>query len=323
MSAAIFATAVALAFAVVWLGTLVLPYGKAVKVRNAFLFRRGAAADFDWSPDRAPADFRIERAQPPEPIRRAVAESEAPAIEDDWQRALAIAGLLLRHAQESRPIRADLVSTFRGIVAGGGYCADYVRAYIAAAAAANLFCRQWAFSFDGFGGHGHTFVEIYDRGDGRWKFLDIHNNVFAARRGEHAPLSALQLRAALVAQPEEVEFRPATAGRLGWPHPEKLRAYYLRGVSEWYLWWGNDVVSRERRGASAALSLLSGTLAHRTGSALGNLPKIRALVTGENLASVKAIESLRWRVALALALVLSLSVAIVSLWAARPSALHG
>ncbi len=39
--------------------------------------------------------------------------------------------------------------------------------------------RQWGFSFDGFGGHGHTVVEVYDRQRGKWLLLDVFNNFHA------------------------------------------------------------------------------------------------------------------------------------------------
>ena len=174
-----------------------------------------------------------------------------------------------------------------------------MRVFLAAAHEAGLFCRQWAFSFDGFGGHGHTVVEVYDRQRSRWAFLDVHNNVFAVRKGEHEPLAATDVRAALLSAPESLEFRQAGKGRLGFPHAHKLLDYYRRGAPEWYLWFGNDVVSREQRGPAALIAGWSGRAAHRLSSAMGSLPPIVALVDPRSESAVARMEALRSRVRMA------------------------
>ena len=151
--------------------------------------------------------------------------------------------MLVQHcAARKAAIRADLATTCAGIVAGNGYCADYVRVYLAAARSAGLFCRQWAFSFDGFGGHGHTFVEVYDRERGRWSFIDVHNNVYAVLAGTDVPSTRLRCARALLATRRlpSSSGAPAPVGP-GFPHFDKLLDYYRRGADEWYLWWGNDV----------------------------------------------------------------------------------
>ena len=297
-------TAVALAGALVWLATLTLPVRQAVRVRNAFLLRRGVRADFDWTPENVPARFRLETTMPPSEIADAVRSADVRRITDDWQRARALAGLLVQHAKEDAPIRADLLTTWRGIRDGGGYCSDYVRVYMATASAAGLFCRQWSFSFDGFGGHGHTFVEVYDRATRRWTFLDPHNNVYAVdSRG--TPLDAMTLREALLGDASGVEFRQAAPGRLGWPHFDKLLEYYRRGAHQWYLWWGNDVVAREQRGIVSALCKASPRLAHRAAGVLGGLPPLVVLPSCENESAIVAMERLKGRVRTAVVLAIA------------------
>lgn len=303
--------ALALAASAVWLATLTLPAARALRVRNAFLLRRGSPEDFAWTPARVPAGFRSERSAPPANIADAVDASALTRIEGDWARALALAGMLVRHAKADAPIRADLATTYAGIVAGGGYCADYVRVYLAAAAAAGLFCRQWAFSFDGFGGHGHTVVEIWDRERARWAMLDVHNNVYAVRAGTKLPLDALAVREMLLTAPETLRFRRAAPGRLGFVHERKLLDYYRRGAHEWYLWFGNDVVTRERSGVARALAPLSGRFAHRVASAFGRLPPLVVVTSPHNLPAVARMEALRWWVKLAVTVAVVLAVLLV------------
>ena len=302
-----------LAAAVAWLATLTLPGSRVVRVRNAFMLRRGAPKDFDWIPAGVPVGFRIEYASAPAPIVEAV-RALPTNLSTDWQRALALQAMLIAHARDDGGIRADLATTYQQIVSGNGYCADYVRVYLAAAAAAGLFCRQWAFSLDEFGGHGHTFVEVYDRNASHWAFLDVHNNVYAARPGTQAPLDALALRAALLATPSDLEFRAAAEGRLGYPHPHKLLEYYQRGVQGWYLFWGNDVVARERRGIARLLSVMSGRLAYRFGSGLVGVPPLVAIVTDENEAAIGRMEALRCKFLWAVTLVAGLSGALALRW---------
>ncbi len=287
------ANVLALAIAMIWLAMLTLPSHKALRVRNAFLLRRGRTEDFAWTPPTAPPDFRAEHGEAPPAIEAAVRAAGMRETDSDWQRARALVGMLVAHAQHDGGIQADLATTFQEIAAGYGYCADYVRVYLAAARSAGLFCRQWAFSFDGFGGHGHTFVEIYDRQRSAWTFVDVHNNVYAVLAGADVPADALALRRALLASPSAIEFRPAAPGRLGFPHFDKLLDYYRRGAAQWYLWWGNDVISREQTGIVQTVGRFSGRLAYRVGAALGQLPPLVVLAAPDNEPEIVRMEQLR------------------------------
>ena len=308
-----------LASCAVWLASMALPSSNAVRVRNALLLRRGTASDFDWTPEHVPPGFRVERRPVPSVIAEAVAAAGIRDVPGDWPRALALVTLLLRNVRDEGPIQADLATTWRGIAAGSGYCADFVRVFLAAASDAGLFCRQWAFSFDGFGGHGHTVVEVYDRQRARWSFLDVHNNVFAVRTGDQEPLGATEVRTALLSAPESLEFRRAGEGRLGFPHAHKLLDYYRRGAPEWYLWFGNDVVSRERRGPAVLVAGWSGRTAHMLSSALGSLPPIVAVVDPRSESAVARMEALRSRVRIAATCL----VALLTLFVAQAVARRG
>jgi hypothetical protein len=282
----------ALVTAAGWLGKLTLPYPQAVRVRNAFLLRRGRPEDFQWTPATVPPDFYVERKRPPAEIEQAAQDARS-RVTGDWPLALALVGLLVRHStREGDAIQADLATTYAGIVSGAGYCSDHVRVYLAAASAVGIFCRQWAFSFDGFAGHGHTFVEVYDRQQAKWRFLDVHNNVYAVIAGTEEPLAALELRNALLAAPTSIEFRRAGPGRLGFDDFDKLLDYYRRGAPQWYLWWGNDVITRDSSGLRRGLQKISRHLAHAVGSAL-DLPPLVVIVSEQNEVEIARMESLR------------------------------
>ena len=145
-------------------------------------------------------------------------------------------------------IQADLRTTLRRIEErGDGYCADYVRSFSALALAAGIPVRSWAFSFDGFGGHGHVIPEIWNRQASRWQLVGVFNNLaYLDRKGE--PLSAMEFRAQLLEGRTDLQFQTLVpSARPGFVHPEKIRNYYDRGATEWYLWWGSNPYSLRQR----------------------------------------------------------------------------
>jgi len=309
----VIANLVALIASTGWLTTLTLPSSQAVRVRNAFLLRRGKPEDVEWTPTTVPPDFTVERRSAPAAIEAAVRSAGVRQAGGDWPQACALVTMLLQHWKSDAPIQSDLTSTYNGIVSGSGYCSDYVRVYLAAASGIGLFCRQWAFSFDGFGGHGHTFVEVYDRQRARWIFLDVHNNVYAVRAGTDELLGGMELRSALLAS-SPIEFRAAGPGRLGFANFDKLLAYFRRGAAQWYLWWGNDVITRDTIGVAGLLSLVSGRVAHAVTSAF-HLPHLVVIATDENEQEIRRMERLRVQVRTVLILVAGLIVLFgLQLW---------
>jgi hypothetical protein len=121
----------------------------------------------------------------------------------------------------------------------------------------------------------------------------------------------MELRDALLTAPDAIEFRRATGQRLGFRHPEKLVEYYCRGAEAWYLWFGNDVITRENEGLAAFVGGISRRAAHRLSSVLGNLPPIVAKVDLKSEAAIVRMEALRARVRLATSLVVLFGVLIV------------
>ncbi|MCC6198206.1 MAG: glycosyltransferase [Burkholderiales bacterium] len=272
----------------VWLA---LPSTEAVRLRNAFLIDSGAPADFGWDPAKPPRDFRWESNPPPRAFAQraeAIVGSETRAFEGG----LLIARDLLRNARDRGPIMADLESTYRRITEEGyGYCADFTEVFMALAHAAGIPSRQWAFSFDGFGGDGHAFVEVFDRARGGWKMIDVYNNFYPVT-ANGAPMSALEFRDILLAN-GPVRMQRISPGRLGFPIEAKAIDYYKRGARQWYLWWGNDVFAYERQPLVAAAAVLGRHAEQVAALATGSFPHFRVVDVAGNTAAVERMHRLR------------------------------
>lgn len=253
--------------------SLAVPSSEAVRLRNAFLLDAGLPASVDWTPASRPPDFRWESASPdPRFVERA--RAAVAGERDAFKGALRLAADLLRNARDLGPIQGNLEQTYLRITADGyGYCADFTDAFLALAHAAGIPARQWAFSFDGFGGHGHAFVEVFDAGRGKWLMLDPYNNFYPVTGPAGEPMSALDFRAILLDRAAPVHLQRISGARLGFPVPGKAAEYYRQGVREWYLWWGNDVFTYDRqplvraaarlgRGAEQLVALVTDSYPH-------------------------------------------------------------
>ncbi len=266
-----------------------------VRLRNALLLQDDLEPNFDWAPPAVPAGF-LQEDGPKDPIFVAlVARLGLDKMTDDWERARVIAGHLLeRNPTADGALKADLRSTYLGIIElRGGYCADFVRVFTAIALAAGMDVRYWAFSFDGFGGHGHVFPEIWNRTLKQWQLLDVFDNYYFVDGGE-APLSAMQFRQALLSRSTGLQMRPLhAAARPGYAIEAKAWDYFRRGVPEWYLWWGNNVFSYDRAVLVRTLSPLSRALEQFGGIAQGVHPQIRILPDAGNVLQRQSIRRLR------------------------------
>jgi hypothetical protein len=290
----------------VWLGAAaivlpllsLLPYTvsgtEAARARNSLVLDADADANVDWTPPQVPAGFLVDTG-PAEPVFVEVAQrlhlAEMPT---DWDRAVAIS----RHLLGSSPTlpggatQADLRTTYRRIVTnGGGYCVDFVQAFSAIAGAAGMPMRSWAFSFDGFGGHGHILPEIWNRQAREWQMVDLFNNAYFTIADK--PLSARAFRAALLAGRPMRMNRLDPAARPGYIHEEKAWDYYRRGLPEWYLWWGNNPFTYDQAFSVRVLSPLSRPLAQLGAMLQGVHPHIHVLATADNLPQRDALRGVR------------------------------
>ena len=271
-----------------------------VRLRNAMVLEPSTADDFLWSPENIPVGFRNESSAPDPFFTTKAEQLGLNQIGSDWGKVLAISSHLLENPKpRGPPIQSDLKTTYDHIVnRGEGYCGDYTRVFMAFAIAAHIPVRAWAFSFDGFGGHGHIWPEIWNRELKRWQLISTFNNGFF-HRGDGVAISALELRRAMFENPRTIRFSLLHAEKTpGFVIEEKLWDYVRRGIPEWYLLWGNDVYTYDRTVARLKLTQAKG-LSHAL-EQLGAIvtdayPHIKILETAENERQTRHLWYLRWQ----------------------------
>jgi glycosyltransferase involved in cell wall biosynthesis len=271
--------------------------------------------EMDWTPAQWPSDYR--RDQPGASsyfagIARNLRLTEA---DGDWTRAL----LIGRHLLGSAPrlnggaIQQNLHRTHEEIVHhGNGYCGDFVRVFVAIANAAGMHVRPWAFSFDGFGGHGHVWVEVWRAESGDWALLDVFQNYYYSV-GDGPPLSARSLHEALTQR------KPGLRLNLidhrvppGWAIEAKAHDYLLRGLDGWYVPWGANVHEVDAAALVKALSFGPRAVTDLAAIISGMQPQLRLLAQPSNERARADMRSLRLR--LLFAVVFGLGGAILLLW---------
>lgn len=272
-----------------------------VRMRNSLLLADQQDPDFNWTPASVPPSYQQELG-PIDPVFIEVANRlQLAKLPNDWERALTIS----RHLLGSNPvlkggaIQSNLRETYQRIVRNGdGYCSDFVRVFTAIALAAEIPVRSWAFSFDGFGGHGHIWPEIWNRQLGRWQLVGIFNNYFFFET-EGVPLSAIEFRQAMLRQSQQLKLAPLYPGaRVGWVIESKAWDYYRRGLSQWYMWWGNDVFTYDQTFVVKIFSGRSRMLEQMGSIIVGAHPKLKLMVDDSNQEAVDAILRLRFHMIL-------------------------
>jgi len=289
---------------------------EAVRLRNALRLQPSRDEDFTWRPPHFPPGYAVEWRRPCAEFIDIVASLGLDAMPGDWEKALVLAGHLSERTEYRGPIRADPLSTYRAIRAGHGYCADFVKVYLVLAHTAGLVARQWSFSFDRFGGHGHTIVEIFDRERRCWLLLDVFNNFHVIDAASGEPLGALEYRDALLGRRGAAIMRANGPGRPGFIHEHKALDYYRRGIDQWYMVWGNAVLSYYSHPIVRWSGRVSHWLAHLAANVVGAQPHIRIYATPANVKWIEDMFTLRRRLrGLACALFLLLIALVIQLMA--------
>src|ERR1043166_7134232 len=280
------------------------------RYRNAFLIQPGSNADFEWTPSSIPADYLQERASIPEELANWHGFARTG---DTLTRSVAIARGLSIKPRRGDPIQQSTVVTLDTIeTVGTGYCADYTRVFSALAYAAGIPVREWAFSFDGFGGHGHIFNEVWDRENKRWLMIDVFHGFYPRDAQIGTPLSALEFRRRLTSAPDTIGWERLTPSHFAFKTDAEALDYYRRGTPEWYLWWGSNPLSYDQQPLVAGASQL-GHLPEQVAAILtGTLPKFKVLMTEQNRRAFERLIWLKYRLLTAAALEVFL--AVMLLW---------
>lgn len=310
-----------LAALIAWVVTQAVPSSEAVRLRNALLYGGVVSeAMLNWTPTTTPKDFRLDVHPPPQPLR-GVAESEQIAsLPGNWAKAKAIAEHLQGKLSDKGPIMAGLAETYRRIVnEGAGYCGDFADVFAAMATAAGIPNRRWSFSFDGYGGHGHIFNEVWDDGAGRWRAIDVFNNYVFLDAATGEILSAIEFRATLRGErgPARIQVLNPTA-RPGYTIMAKAEDYYRRGAAQWYLLWGSNVVAEDEQPVVVLAGRISRHLEQLAAIAVGVYPKLMVIEAPESVGSQQALSRLgtRLRLAAFIAVLLTLAAAVL-VWRLR------
>lgn len=295
-----------------WLIAQAIPSTEAVRLRNALSYGGTIeAADLGWAPGNAPPSFKFQEKQLPSGLTEAVSQLDFSQAPDNWSRSQVVAHHLQGYIQDKGPVMAGLEQTYRKVVAEGeGYCGDYARLFSAMAQAAGIPVRQWSFSFDGYGGHGHIFNEVWDEKSRRWLAIDVYNNYLYVDAQTGTPLSALEFRAALRGERSSPLLRQLNPQvRPGFAVPEKATDYYRRGANEWYLQWGSDIAGADQNPWVKWTDRLSRHLGQFTAIVAGIQPDLRIIATPESTDKITALEHLHKH----LVVVLAASVALLAL----------
>jgi hypothetical protein len=265
-----------------------------VRIRNALLLDATSDAAVDWSPPNFPSGFKRETSPVPPVIAAAAKELGLLSIPSDWDRALAISAHLLgsHPVLTGGAIKSDLAGTYRRIVVdGSGYCGDFVRVFTAMANAAGVVTRPWAFSFDDFDGGGHIWLEIWNRQAQAWQLVGIFNNQYFVQDDDR-PLSALELRQAMLRSPASVHVRRLyDQARPGFLTEAKSLEYIRRGLAQWYQLRGNNVSTYDANWLVSSLGGLSRAFEQMGGIITGVSPQVVIL---KDTSNKKERESL-WR----------------------------
>jgi hypothetical protein len=266
-----------------------------VRMRNALVLIEERGHGFNWTPDSTPPDFMLERG-PADPVFvEAAGRLGLAGMSSDWDKVTAISRHLLSNPHlVGTPIESNLRDTYRRILEDGtGYCGDFTRVFMAFAITAGIPVRAWAFSFDGFGGHGHIWPEIWNRQLRRWQLVDIFDNYYFFDTAG-VPLSAIEFRQAMLSNSKQLKLAPLYSGaRVGWPIEEKAWRYYRRGLPEWYMSWGNNVFTYDGALLVHTFSGISRSLEQLGGIVQGVFPPVSLMVTETNRDKANALWRLR------------------------------
>ncbi len=279
-----------------WVISKAQPASEMTRLRNALLLDVGTIADFTWSPQQAPKDFNSEKGNVPKEIQ---VFAQAILGNSEWKKTLNAVDALRGNAHLNGAIQANTVTALNEIlISGRGYCADFTQVMNAVSYQQKISIREWGMSFDGYGGWGHAFNEVYIDEWKKWVFIDVFNGFYVTTNESNIPLSTLEFREILATTPDKVLIH-RTAGRFGFKSDQVAIEYYLRGVNQFYLWWGNDSLTYDDNAVINFIAPLGRAIEQASAILIGIHPKIRILPLPENIEMREAMIRLKHQLMIA------------------------
>lgn len=301
---------------VLWVVSSATPSTEAVRLRNALLAQSGKPSDFTWLPDEHPDSYLQEKLPDTGQFNviSQVIGSDNVKDKTEFEKSLIIARHLLQvDKAKGGGILKDSYTAYQTIIKEGtGYCADFTQVFNAIAHAESIPVREWGMSFDGFGGWGHAFNEIYDFRLKKWIFIDVFNGFYVRNRRDGQLLSVLEFRDKLINNlSADLEIVPIKKNRFGFRDALQALQYFDRGKDQFYLYWGNNVNSYESHPLIRLATPISRHLEQITAVAIGIHPKIKIIETKSNKVLIAQLFDLKIKLISAFIGAVILSIAIV------------
>lgn len=173
--------------------------------------------------------------------------------------------------------------------------------------------RKWGLSFDGFGGDGHAFNEVYDYGRGKWIMVDSYWSFYPRDAVTKVSLSVLEFKKLLVND----ELRHSLEGirispeRFVFKSDDARLYYYRRGANQLFLYWGKNAFDYDAQPLVSAMSRISRAAEQASTILIGVHPEIRTLPDSSNAEDVAKLRQIRNRFELTFMLVTGLIMALV------------
>ena len=294
-----------------------------VELRNSLLVEVRPDDPYVWSPNDVPRDFLWETAVAPAIVQEASERFDPGKGLSDLQRIISISRQLGSKKPSGDATQSTTVDALGAILrSSDGYCADYTQVLNALALAADIPIREWGMSFDGYGGAGHAFSEIYDSSRQKWIFVDSYLSFYVTDR-DGVPLSVGEFRDRLVTQDyADIVVVPIASEKFRFKTLSGATDYYSRGSASFFMLWGNNVLSYDQTPVLWVARRFGRAVEQAVAIIVGVQPRIVIAGTWANKDGLAELETLRWLVCILLVSLLTFASTALYLLRSRSSR-HG
>jgi hypothetical protein len=287
-----------LVLTIYYFAKLIQPITEATKIRNSLISLKGTVEGVTWTPNNIPVSYLKEKntSKQFKQIAKSILGSEQNGS-NNFNKGLEIAKHLMQGPGRGDGVQTDTLTAYRKIMTeGGAYCADYSQVFNAIAIASGIPVREWGMTFDGFGGDGHTINEIYDSDFNKWIMIDSFYSFYVKNTETNVPLSVIELRKVLLNNMDDkYKIVPISTEKYAFKNDELALDYYRKGITELYLWWGNNVFSYDDNKWVRLAAKYSRSLEQVIAILLGVHPKIYIIETKENIKTIESLYAKRER----------------------------